>query len=94
MTRTDQIYGTSLQLLTDFYELTMAYGYWKTGRHELPAVFTMHFRTNPFGGGYAVAAGLENIARVMEQFRFSGEVLGGRIAGSKTLWREPWRASP
>ncbi|WP_202798030.1 hypothetical protein [Rickettsiella massiliensis] len=34
-----QLYRTSLSLLTDFYQLTMAYGYWKAGIHEREAVF-------------------------------------------------------
>ena len=46
--------------LTDFYQVTMAYAYWKSGRSEMPAVFTLYFRSNPFQGGYAVAAGLDD----------------------------------
>eukprot|EP00727_Mastigamoeba_balamuthi_P007894 m51a1_g3725 putative nicotinate phosphoribosyltransferase (491) ;mRNA; f:15742-17363 len=46
-------------LATDLYQLTMAYSYWKSGRSEEEAVFHMHFRTNPFHGGYAIACGLE-----------------------------------
>lgn len=58
-------------LLTDFYELTMAYGYWKSGRMQTPAVFTLYFRTNPFHGGYSVAAGLESAVEWLENFHFS-----------------------
>ena len=42
-------YGQSLALLTDLYELTMAYGYWKSGMAERESVFHLYFRTNePF----------------------------------------------
>ena len=60
----------SLALLTDLYQLTMAYGYWKVGRADRQAVFHMTFRTLPFGGGYAVAAGLAPAIDFIEAFRF------------------------
>ena len=52
------VFNPSLALLTDLYELTMAYGYWKSGLAEREAVFHLSFRTAPFSGQYAVAAGL------------------------------------
>jgi nicotinate phosphoribosyltransferase len=61
-------------LFTDFYELTMAQGYWRAGDRRR-AVFDMFFRRQPFGGGYAVFAGLEPLLRALEDFRFSGEDL-------------------
>jgi len=45
------IYRTPLALLTDLYQLTMANGYWKTGRAEQQAVFHLFFRKNPFADG-------------------------------------------
>jgi nicotinate phosphoribosyltransferase len=54
--------GLPLPLFTDFYELTMAYAHWKSGTMNLPAVFTLTFRSNPFKGGYTVAAGLRSVA--------------------------------
>lgn len=59
-----------LALLTDLYQLTMAYGYWKLGRAEERAVFHLFFRTPPFGGGYAIAAGLQPALEFMENYRF------------------------
>ncbi|NTV47314.1 MAG: hypothetical protein HGB11_12525 [Chlorobiales bacterium] len=56
------LYRENLALHTDLYELTMAYGYWKSGLADRQAVFYLAFRHNPFGGGYAVACGL-NAAR-------------------------------
>jgi nicotinate phosphoribosyltransferase len=62
---------TDRQLLTDFYQLTMAYGYWKTGRAQMPAVFQLYFRSNPFQGGYCVVAGLADVIAWLKAFRFS-----------------------
>ena len=55
----DGLYKDSLALLTDLYQLTMAYGYHKAGRADHEAIFHLYFRRNPFKGGYAVAAGLD-----------------------------------
>jgi len=60
-------------LLTDLYQLTMAYGYWRAKRHEQEAVFTLCFRTSPFAGGYAVACGLEPVMRYLESYRFTSD---------------------
>lgn len=57
-------------LLTDLYQLTMAYGYWKSNISEREAVFHLHFRRPPFNGGIAVAAGLENVIEIMKHYRF------------------------
>ncbi|HRX82192.1 MAG TPA: nicotinate phosphoribosyltransferase, partial [Pirellulaceae bacterium] len=61
MAKLIDIYRTPLALLTDLYQLTMAYGYWKMGRAEREAIFHLFFRKNPFGGGYTVAAGLQYV---------------------------------
>ena len=62
-------YG-SLSLLTDLYELTMAYGYWKSGTAEKQAVFHMSFRKAPFQSGFTIACGLATIIEQLKQFRF------------------------
>jgi nicotinate phosphoribosyltransferase len=56
-------------LTTDFYELTMAQGYWKRGDGG-DSVFDVFFRRQPFMGGYSVFAGLEPLLRALEDFRF------------------------
>ena len=60
-------------LLTDLYQLTMAYGYWKAGLHEREASFNLFFRTPPFDGGYAIAAGLSDVMDWLEELRFQHE---------------------
>ena len=62
-------------LLTDLYQLTMAYGYWKTGRAEHESVFHLFFRKAPFGGGYTIAAGLEPVIEWLQAFRFAPDDL-------------------
>lgn len=64
------LYRPSLALLTDLYQLTMAYGYWKLGRAEREAVFHLTFRRCPFGGEYAIAAGLEAAADYLQNLAF------------------------
>jgi len=63
-------YNQSLSLLTDFYEISMAYGYWKSKSDRKEAVFHLFFRKNPFKGGFAVACGLEYAIDYLENFRF------------------------
>jgi nicotinate phosphoribosyltransferase len=58
-------------MLTDLYELTMAYGYWKTGKERDKAVFDLFFRKNPFGGEFTVFAGLEEVIRSLHAFTFT-----------------------
>lgn len=67
------LYKSSLALLTDFYQLTMAYGYWQAGIHEDEAVFNLIFRRIPFHGGYTVCAGLAAAIEYLNNFYFSAE---------------------
>jgi nicotinate phosphoribosyltransferase len=67
---TDSAARPSLALLTDLYQLTMAYGYWKEGRVDQQAAFHLFFRKPPFQGGYAIAAGLAAAIDYLSSFRF------------------------
>jgi nicotinate phosphoribosyltransferase len=79
------LYQPSLALLTDLYQLTMAYGYWCQGLHEREAVFHLYFRKAPFEGGYAVAAGLALAVDYLENLRFSDDDITylASLTGSK-----------
>jgi len=63
----------SLMLVTDFYEYSMAYTYFKEGRHTEIAYFDMFIRTIPDGGGYYVFNGLHKLIHFVENFKFSTE---------------------
>ena len=75
MNRLGQTYRTGLALLTDLYQITMAYGYWKLGLSSRQAVFHLYFRKPPFSGGYAIAAGLADVAEFVRTLRFEHEDL-------------------
>lgn len=64
-----------LGLYTDLYELTMAQGYFLSGRAHRPAAFEYFFRTNPFNGGYVIFAGLGDLVEILQELRFSADDL-------------------
>ncbi|KAF0093217.1 MAG: nicotinate phosphoribosyltransferase [Puniceicoccaceae bacterium 5H] len=64
-----------LGLYTDRYELAMARSYWHDGMADKPAVYDYFFRTLPFGGGYAVFAGLGTLLELLPQFRYDAEAI-------------------
>ena len=82
-------------LLTDLYQITMAYGYWKLGIADREAGFCLQFRTQPFEGGFTVAAGLEDVGRVRAnpapQAAPFGHAAGHDLLG---LARDRSRATP
>ncbi|WP_209330131.1 nicotinate phosphoribosyltransferase [Lunatimonas salinarum] len=67
---TRDLYQGSLTLLTDFYQFTMAYAYWKSGKAEQEVVFSLFFRRNPFQSGFTVAAGLDYVIDYCRNFSF------------------------
>ena len=60
-------------LLTDLYQLTMAQGYWRGELADEQACFYLHFRENPFAGGYSIACGLAQVIEFVESFSFTDE---------------------
>ena len=60
-------------LLCDFYELTMGNGYFKCGYGDRIVYFDMFFRKNPDEGGYAIAAGLEQVVEYIKDLHFTEE---------------------
>lgn len=60
----------SFALLTDFYEITMAYAYWKRKMTDQEAVFHLFFRRKPFNGGFSITAGLESVIDYLTNYQF------------------------
>ncbi|HMQ46684.1 MAG TPA: nicotinate phosphoribosyltransferase [Saprospiraceae bacterium] len=87
-----RLYPPALGLMTDLYQLTMAYGYWKTGIYKKNAVFHLFFRKAPFGQQQAIAAGLTLAVDFIQAYRFDVhdiQYLGGlRGADGCTLFDE------
>lgn len=63
----------NLTLLTDFYQLTMMQVYHNSGIGKNKAVFDLFYRSNPFNGGFAIAAGLNNVIDYINNLSFSKE---------------------
>ncbi|MPQ46016.1 nicotinate phosphoribosyltransferase [Marinifilum sp. N1E240] len=58
-------------LYTDFYELTMAQGYYLSGKKNEKTVFDYYYRTNPYKGGYLVFAGLYDLLNILQNFTYN-----------------------
>ena len=68
-------------MLTDFYEITMANGYFLNGKGDTTVQFDMFFRNIPDNGGFAIMAGVEQLVEYLENLSFSDkdiEYLRGR----------------
>ncbi|MBV9671301.1 MAG: nicotinate phosphoribosyltransferase, partial [Verrucomicrobia bacterium] len=62
-------------LLTDLYQLTMSYGYWRRGMSDWEAVFNLFFRQQPFNGGYTIACGLNDAIEYLLRLKFQDDDL-------------------
>mgnify|MGYP002722691675 FL=1 len=69
----------NLSMLSDFYEFTMANGYFNKGMKDTIAVFDAFYRSNPNDGGYSIFAGLNDIIDFIENLSFSDEDISKRL---------------
>ena len=65
----------TLGLYTDYYELSMAQGYFLAGKKDEITVFDYFYRTNPFAGGFLVFAGLADLLQALSAFKYSEQDL-------------------
>ncbi len=65
--------GINLTMLCDFYELTMGNGYFADGKKDIITYFDVFYRTVPDAGGFAIAAGLEQIIDYIQNLHFTPE---------------------
>ena len=65
--------GVAGPMLTDLYQITMAQAYWSAGISDTHACFHLSFRSNPFGGGFALACGLESAVSYLTSLTFCAE---------------------
>ena len=63
----------NLTLLTDFYEITMAGGYFENDFKDKTAYFDMFYRKNPDKGGFAIVAGVEQMVEYLQNLKFTDE---------------------
>lgn len=77
--------GINLTMLCDFYELTMGNGYWDHGMQDRITYFDVFFREVPDSGGFAIAAGLEQIVDYVQRLRFEEEDI--RYLESRGMFR-------
>lgn len=70
MTTNRELNNAVQPLLTDLYQLSMAYAYWKNQKNDT-AVFDLFFRKNPFQGEFTIFAGLEDCLKYIQDFRFT-----------------------
>ena len=63
----------NLTMLTDFYEITMANGYFKNDFKDTVAYFDMFFRKVPDGGGFVIMAGVEQLVEYLKNLTFTDE---------------------
>ena len=63
----------NMTMLCDFYELTMSNGYFRNGMKDRICYFDVFYRNVPDGGGFAIAAGLEQVIEYIRDLHFSDE---------------------
>ena len=78
--------NVNLTMLCDFYELTMANGYFESGMQDRITYFDLFFRNVPDGGGFAIAAGLEQAVKYIQDLHFDEDDIA--FLRSKKLFSE------
>lgn len=79
---------SNLTMLTDFYELTMANGFFESGKGDQTVYFDMFFRRIPDDGGYAIMAGVEQLIHYLSNLHFTETDIA--YLRSKKLFSEPF----
>lgn len=75
-----------LSMLMDFYELTMANGYFANGMKDDIVYFDMFFRKNPDGAGFSIVAGLEQVIQYIKELKFNDHDI--EYLRSKNMFKE------
>ena len=85
----------NMTMLCDFYELTMGNGYLEHGMQDRITYFDVFFRSVPDDGGYAIAAGLEQIIDYIENLHFTDEDIAYLRSGygGYQVFNRCWRAA-
>lgn len=78
----------NVTMLCDFYELTMSNGYFENNLEDTVCYFDLFFRTVPDSGGFAIAAGLSQVIKYIDQLHFSEDDI--KYLRSKKLFSEPF----
>ena len=69
MTTTSPTNSLVTPMLTDMYQISMTYAYWKNGKTNDAAVFDLFFRKNPFHGEYCIFGGLDEVLKFLVSFK-------------------------
>ena len=86
MKRSDE----NLAMLFDYYEMTMANGYFERGIHDTIGYFDLYYRKNPDDAGFAIFSGLESIIDYLKDFHFSDDDIA--FFRSKKIYRDAFLA--
>ncbi len=79
-----EVYRPDFGMLTDLYQLTMAAGYYDQKLHQRKAIFHLFYRKAPFGGDFALSAGLALAIDIVKGLKFSADDVQylGRLKGA------------
>src|SRR5680860_424032 len=69
------VFNKHIGLFIDHYELTMAEGYFRDGRETVQASFDYFFRKNPFNSGFTVFSGLQDLLKMIQEFKFDANTI-------------------